>query len=64
VERRKPETLRTWLEDPEVYILDVRTPRAWDASQAMIPHARRFDPHQPLDTWAGNIPKDKKIVAY
>jgi len=64
VERIKPERLRSWLEDPEVYILDVRTPPAWESSQVMIPGAHRFNPRQPLETRVKNIPRDKKIVAY
>jgi rhodanese-related sulfurtransferase len=64
VERIDPKTLQEWLADPEVFILDVRSPNAWEASQAQIPGSRRFDPHQPVETWAANIPKDKKLVAY
>lgn len=64
MERIEPETLRSWLADPEVYILDVRTPRAWESSQVMIPQAHRFNPRQPLETWVRNVPQDKKIVAY
>lgn len=64
MERIAPETLRDWLKDPEVYILDVRGPQAWEASGVKIPRARHFDPHQPLATWVDNVPKDKKVVAY
>jgi rhodanese-related sulfurtransferase len=64
MEQIAPEILRDWLEDLEVYILDVRSPRAWEASRVKIPGAHRFDPHQPVETWAAKIPKDKKVVAY
>ena len=64
MQRVDKETLKTWLADPEVYILDVRAPQAWEASPAKIPHAHRFDPLQPPETWASQIPKDKKVVAY
>jgi hypothetical protein len=64
VERIDPRTLQDWLADPEVFILDVRSPRAWEDSQAQIPGSHRFNPHQPVETWAQNIPKDKKLVAY
>ena len=64
MERIDKETLRDWLGDPEVYILDVQVPRDWDASPAKIEHAHHFDPLQPVETWAQNLPQDKKIVAY
>jgi rhodanese-related sulfurtransferase len=64
MERIDPETLRDWLENPEIYILDVRSPQAWEASRVKTPGAHHFDPHQPVETWAPNIPKDKKLVAY
>ena len=64
MERIKPETLRGWLADTEVFVLDVRSPQAWEASQVKIPQAHHFNPHQPVETWVQNIPKDKKVVAY
>jgi len=64
VERIDKETLKAWLDDPDVFILDVRTHRAWEGSQTMVRHAHRFDPQQPVETWALRLPKDKKLVAY
>jgi rhodanese-related sulfurtransferase len=64
VERVDKETLQAWLDDPEVFILDVRTPQAWAASQTKIKQAHRFDPLQPVETWSQTLPKDKKLVAY
>lgn len=64
MERIDPGTLRSWLEDPEVYILDVRSPQAWEASRVKIPQAHHFNPHLPVEDWARKIPKDKKVVAY
>ena len=64
MERIDKETLRGWLGDANVYILDLRVPRDWEASQAKIEHAHHFDPLQPVETWAQKLPKDKKIVAY
>jgi len=64
MERLGPETLRDWLENPEVYLLDGRSPRAWEASGVKIPRVRRLIPQQPVEIWAQNIPKDKKVVLY
>lgn len=64
MERIDAATLRDWLDIPEVYILDVRSPRAWEASRVKIPRAHHFNPHDPVNLWAENIPRDKKVVAY
>ena len=64
MERIKPETLRGWLADPGVFVLDVRSPQAWETSQVKIPQAHHFNPQQPVETWVQNIPQDKKVVAY
>ncbi len=56
-----PETLKSWLSDPQVMILDVRLPREWDRSDKKIKGAVREDPNE-VQTWAPNLPKDKKIV--
>lgn len=64
MKRIAPEILRDWLKDPEVYILDVRSPQAWDASEGKIPQSHRVNPYQPAETWARNLPKDKKLVVY
>jgi rhodanese-related sulfurtransferase len=57
------ETLKSWLADPGVLILDVRTGSSWDKSAAKIKGALRQDPHKVKD-WAASLPKDKKIVLY
>ncbi len=64
MERINKETLKGWLWDTNVYILDVRSPQAWDASQGKIPQAHHVNPYQPMETWARNLPKDKKLVVY
>ena len=57
------ETLKTWLADPQVIILDVRQPKDWDGSDKKIKGAVRQEPKE-VKTWAANLPKDKKIVLY
>jgi rhodanese-related sulfurtransferase len=64
MEKITKETLRGWLEDPQVFIMDVRSPQAWEASTAMIKHAHRFDPTQLTTADLKTIPKDKKVVLY
>ena len=64
MERMAQETLKARLDDPEVFLLDVRSPRAWEESGAMIKGAHRFDPGQPTEAWAPELPRDKQLVAY
>jgi len=56
-------TLKSWLGNPGVMIIDVRQPNDWQASDKKIQGAVREDP-QAVDAWAANLPKDKKIVLY
>jgi rhodanese-related sulfurtransferase len=57
------ETLKSWLNDPQVVILDVRAPDDWEKSDKKIKGAVRKDPKN-VKTWAATLPKDKKIVLY
>lgn len=61
--RLDPETLKVWLSDPQVLVLDVRQPRDWQGSDKKIKGAVRQDPHD-FKTWAADLPKGKKIVLY
>ena len=62
--RLDKETLKGWLSDPQVLILDVRQPKDWDGSDKKIKGAVRQDPKAEVKTWAATLPKDKKIVLY
>jgi hypothetical protein len=55
------ETLKGWLSDPQVLILDVRAGKDWHVSDKKIRGAVRQDPNE-VKTWAANLPRDKKIV--
>ncbi len=57
------ETLKSWLGNPGVVIIDVRTAKDWQGSDKRIKGAVREDPKD-LKTWAATLPKDKKIVLY
>jgi rhodanese-related sulfurtransferase len=57
------ETLKTWLSDPQVVILDVRAPNDWQGSDKKITGAVRQDPKE-VKSWAASLPKEKKIVLY
>jgi len=57
------ETIKNWLSDPEVIILDVRATKDWSVSDKKIKGAVRYDPDE-VKTWAANLSKDKKIVLY
>ena len=57
------DTLKSWLADPGLLILDVRTGSSWDKSATKIKGAVRQDPHKVKD-WAAGLPKEKKLVLY
>ncbi len=61
--RVAPETLKSWLGDPGVIILDVRQPQDWASSDKKIKGAVRQEPKE-VKNWAATLPKDKKIVLY
>jgi hypothetical protein len=61
--RLDKETLKSWLSDPKVAILDVRAAKDWEGSNKKIQGAVRQDPKK-VKTWAAALPKDKKIVLY
>ena len=58
-----PEGLQAILSDPEVLVIDLRTPRDWKQSDSKIPGAVRYDP-QDLESWAQDLDKGQKIVTY
>jgi rhodanese-related sulfurtransferase len=57
------QTLKSWLSDPQVVILDVRAAEDWQSSDKKIKGAVRQDPKD-VKNWAATLPKDKKIVLY
>lgn len=57
------ETVKGWLADPQVVIVDVRYGKDWQDSKTKIKGAVRQDP-KGVQTWAASLPKDKKIVLY
>jgi 3-mercaptopyruvate sulfurtransferase SseA len=57
------ETLKGWLADPQVIIIDVRQPSDWQGSDKKIKGAVRQEPKE-VQTWAASLPKEKKIVLY
>jgi hypothetical protein len=63
VPRVEKDTLKGWLGDPNVLLIDVRAAKDWQESGKKIKGAVRQDPGQ-TKTWAAGMPKDKKIVLY
>ena len=63
VPRLDKDTLKGWLSDHQVIILDVRQPQDWQASDKKIKGAVRQDPNE-VKTWTAGLPKDKKVVLY
>jgi hypothetical protein len=57
------QTIKSWLSDREVIILDVRAPKDWKISDKKIKGAVRQDPDE-VRTWAARLPRDKQIVLY
>jgi len=61
--RISKEDVKALLGDPGVIILDARTGSSWYNSDKKIKGAVRVDPDE-VSSWAGSIPKDKKIIVY
>jgi rhodanese-related sulfurtransferase len=57
------EEVKALLGDTGVTILDARTGASWESSDKKIKGAVRVDPDN-VASWAGSIPKDKKIIVY
>lgn len=57
------ETLKSWLGQPDLFLMDVRSASAWNRSIAKIEHSHRFDPEK-LGKMGQDIPKNKKLVVY
>ena len=57
------ETLRDWLGDPDLFLMDVRSTAARNHSIAKIEHSHRFDPEK-LGKMTQDIPNNKKLVLY
>jgi rhodanese-related sulfurtransferase len=62
VPRVSKQTLKSWLNDPNVMIIDVRL-FSYNTSKKKIKGAVRKDPFH-VDAWAGTLPKGKKLVLY
>jgi len=63
VDRIGLEELKAMLGSADVLIVDVRTAKDWENSNAKIRGAVREDPKQ-VNEWLAKYPKDKKIVFY
>lgn len=57
------EKLKSQLTNPQITIIDVRTPHDWDSSQLKIKGARRESPAD-VSQWMKEFPKDKTLVLY
>jgi rhodanese-related sulfurtransferase len=56
-------TLKNWLANPGVKVIDVRDDIDWETSAMKIKGAVREDPDN-VAAWMKALPKDKKIVLY
>jgi len=63
VPRIEKDTLKGWLGDPNVLVIDVRADYDWKASDKKIKGAVRQDPKE-VKGWASSLSKEKKIVLY
>ena len=57
------ETLKSWIGQQDLFLMDVRSSSAWNRSIAKIEHSQRFEPEK-LGQMARDIPKNKKLVLY
>jgi rhodanese-related sulfurtransferase len=58
-----PATLKGMLGNPQVMVIDVRTPGTQAANARMIKGAVRRDPGQ-VPIWAQTLPRNKTLVLY
>lgn len=63
VPRISKEELLAELDNPDLALLDARVVTDWRKSDKKIQGAVRVDPHD-VSSWAGDYPKDGKIVVY
>lgn len=56
--------LRNHLSNPDLTVIDVRTPASWAKAQTKIQGAVREDPSSHVAGWAAKYPKDKTYVLY
>lgn len=63
ISRISTEQLKGMLGNADLVILDGRIVKEWRKSDRKIAGALRVDPHD-VSSWAGDYPKDKKIVVY
>jgi hypothetical protein len=63
VPRIEKDTLKGWLGDPNVLVIDVRADNDWKASDKKIKGAVRQDPKE-VKGWASSLSKEKRIVLY
>lgn len=57
------ETLKGWLGQPDLLLIDIRSPEAFGKSIAKIEGAHRIEPAK-LPSLAGKLPKNQKVVLY
>ena len=62
--RMTKEQLKAQLGNPDVVIIDVRVPHAWQTGKNKIKGAVREDPTAEVDSWVYKYPKDKTYVFY
>jgi rhodanese-related sulfurtransferase len=55
--------LKREITNPDVAVIDVRTPSSWESSQWKVQGARRELPSE-ANEWMKKYPKDKTIVLY
>ncbi len=63
MERIEIDVLRNWLDEPDVFIMDVRGPNDWEATSSKIRNAQWFDVSK-FGEWANDLPRDKRLVLY
>ncbi len=63
MKRVNKETLKKWLDQPGIFLMDVRSATAWNLSIAKIEHSHRFAPEK-FGKMVQDIPKNKKLVLY
>ena len=64
VPRMTKEEVKALLGNPDVVIIDVRSPDDWNRSKEKIAGAVREDPEKEIKSWAMRYSKDKTLIFY
>ena len=59
------EQVKQWMDAGEpLFLIDARSAEAWSSATTKAPGALRVPPHEDIEPYLAEIPKDRKVVIY